>query len=165
MAQPLLAVLCPIRWERSARVIVGLSYCFSRSKRESNSRPSRHSPGRSTEVTRTFTTPECFCGGNHRPETDQCSAAELRQLSPPVGVEPTTVGSDVTRACTTPQTLKSFPYFPTSLLHYFPHARTPLAFRFFKDPRRQEIREELAHGETAFSPGEHCVLPRPKKRP
>jgi hypothetical protein len=52
-----------VRWERSGRVNVCLSYCFSRSKRESNSRPPRFSPGRSPEVKRTFTTPEFLAAG------------------------------------------------------------------------------------------------------
>jgi hypothetical protein len=39
-----------------------------------------------------------------------------------VGIEPTTVGSDVTRACTTPQTFQSLLCFSTSL---FPHFFLP----------------------------------------
>jgi len=55
-------------------------------------------------------------------------SAELRQLSPPAGVEPATVGLvEVSRAFTTPQTLQSFslpPCFLTSLLPLFGHTRS-----------------------------------------
>ena len=74
-----------------------------------------------------------------------------------MGIEPTTVGADVTRACTTPQTLKSFPYFPTSLLHRFLHVRTPVARirqrRIASSiQRREKFREELAFTESGFKP-------------
>ena len=48
------------------------------------------SPGRSTEVTRTFTTPESFCRGNHRPERFALPF-ELQQLASLAGFEPATV--------------------------------------------------------------------------
>jgi hypothetical protein len=48
------------------------------------------SPGRSTEVTRTFTTPESFCRGNQRPERFALPF-ELQQLAPLAGLEPATV--------------------------------------------------------------------------
>jgi hypothetical protein len=50
----------------------------------------------------------------------RCSATELRQLSQPVGIEPTTVGLiEVTRSFTTPQTFLR--YFFT-LFFSFEHA-------------------------------------------
>ena len=48
------------------------------------------SPGRSTEVTRTFTTPESFCRGNQRPERFALPF-ELQQLARLAGLEPATV--------------------------------------------------------------------------
>ena len=49
------------------------------------------SPGRSTEVTRTFTTPESFCRGNQRPERHLALPFEPQQLAPLAGFEPATV--------------------------------------------------------------------------
>jgi hypothetical protein len=52
--------------------------------------------------------PGFFCGGYSRLETVHRSTPELHRLSPAAGFEPATFGSDVTRACATPQTfLKS----------------------------------------------------------
>ena len=44
------------------------------------------------EVTRTFATPVLFVAGIIGTRHLQCSATELRRLSPPVGIEPTTLG-------------------------------------------------------------------------
>jgi len=56
------------------------------------------------EVTCSCTTPETFAAGIFGPRLVQCSSTELRQLSPTAGIEPATLGADVTRACATPQT-------------------------------------------------------------
>jgi hypothetical protein len=64
-----------------------LSYSSLRHWRDSNPQPLY-------EVTRAFTTLQTFCGGNHRPRyLSAALSIELRQLAPPAGVEPATVGS------------------------------------------------------------------------
>jgi hypothetical protein len=74
-----------------------------------------------------------------------------------MGIEPTTFGSDVTRSFTTPQTLETFPFFLTPLLHYFLHPRTPVAHvrqrRIVSTIHsREKFREELAFTESGFEP-------------
>lgn len=49
------------------------------------------SPGRSTEVTRTFTTPEFLCRGNPRIERHLALPFEPQQFAPLAGFEPATV--------------------------------------------------------------------------
>jgi hypothetical protein len=75
-------------------VNVCLSYCFSQSKRESNSRLPRFSPGRSPEVKRTFTTPEFLAAGISGPGVLAFALPiELQQLAPLAGFEPATAGA------------------------------------------------------------------------
>ena len=55
------------------------------------------SPGRSTDVTRTFTTPEILCRGNPRPERHLALPFELQQLAPLAGFEPATADRSSSR--------------------------------------------------------------------
>ena len=107
--------------------------------------------------------PGNFCGGNHRPRhLSAALSVELRQLTPPAGVEPAT---DVTRAFTTPQTLQTFVLVPSLLpsLVNISLAHTCSVSFLQGSKASRNPGGTGAHGETAFSPGERCVLPRPKK--
>ena len=107
--------------------------------------------------------PSVSCGGNKRP---RCFAIalpfELQQLAPPAGVEPAT---DVTRAFTTPQTLQTFVLLPSLLpsLVNISLAHTCSVSFLQGSTASRNPGGTGAHGETAFPPGEHCVLPKPKK--
>ena len=79
--------------------------------------PAGFEPAIVHEVARSCATRQTLAVGISGPGLDQGSAIELRQLSLSVGIEPTTFGSEVAQAFTTPQTFQSF--FPTSLLLYF----------------------------------------------
>ena len=100
------------------------------------------------EVTRTFTTPDLFGLGIIGTRHIQCSATELQQLSHLVGLEPTTVGSEVTRAFTTPQTFLRF--FVTCTCSCFSpsntHTRSIFTATFGCSPsyKQKQPREELA---------------------
>ncbi len=97
------------RWEPSVRVCLCLSYCFevvvaglqTRSFIEASENRTRglpdSSPGRSTDVTRTFTTPETLCRGNPRSERHLALPFELQQLAPLAGFEPATAGRSSSR--------------------------------------------------------------------
>jgi len=99
-------------------------------------------------VTRTFVTPVLFVAGIIGTRHLQCSATELKLLSQLVGIEPTTVGSEVARAITTPQTFLRF--FVTSPCACFSpsntHTRSVFTETLSCSPshKQEQSREELA---------------------
>jgi hypothetical protein len=104
-----------------------------------------------------FTTAQFLAAGIIGQVLSAALSVELRQLALPAGVEPATVGSRCNPCLHHAATLESFPYFLTSLLHYFLHTRTPIAFirqgRFaLPIHSREKFREELAFTESGFAP-------------
>ena len=93
-----------------------LSYCSLRSKRESNSRPSRLIAWTLSRSNAHLHHTGNLCGGNRRPEPFAIALpVELQRPSSLAGLEPATAGVDGTRAFTTPQTFQKF-FFPTDSL-------------------------------------------------
>ena len=144
------------RLERT--LLCQLSYSSLSHWRDSNPQPLY-------EVTRAFATLQTFCGGNHRPRyLSAALSIELRQLAPLAGVEPATVGSRCNLCLHHAANSRILaPYFIAPSRTHTRSMHSPTSHRFVDSLSRKVPGGIGAHGETAFSPGERCVLPRPKK--
>lgn len=135
-----------IWWKQAVRVC--LSHCFLRSKRELHWRPPQFITGALYRSNAHLQHTRNFAAGISGPGI--CPAAlsvELRQLAPPAGVEPATVGARCNPGLHHAANSSSFP--SASLLvtrprDSFTSAHPECGASFFKDPRRQEIRERSA---------------------
>jgi len=104
-----------------------IAYRLKRAGRKIEQSRGANAPHRFTdEVSLHVTIPASFAAGIIGTGHVQCSVVELQPLSRLVGFEPTTVGSEVTRAFTTPQTFDEFlatslgPYFVPSFVYAHP---------------------------------------------